>query len=72
MTGEEAVLINEVIEKVCKKCKFYNRLLELCRGEVLPVWRAIEKNAEGRGLCDDVKNYLKEGKDECKTESEDI
>lgn len=52
--------VDDVIENVCKKCKFYNRLLELCRGEVLPVQRAIERNAEGRGTCDDVKNFLKE------------
>ena len=60
MAGEEAVLINEVIEKVCKNCKYYNRLLEVCSGEVLPVWRAIERNAEGWGLCQDVKDFIKE------------
>lgn len=61
--------VEDIIENVCKKCKYYNRLLELCRGECLPVRRAIERNAAGRGLCDDVKNFVKEGKDEFKTES---
>ena len=61
--------VEEVIEKVCKKCKFYNKSLGVCRGELLPVEEAILINAEGRGLCDGVKDFIKEDADECKTES---
>ena len=64
--------VEEVIEKVCKNCKFYNKRLGVCKGELLPVEEAILINASGRGLCDDVKNFLKEGKDECKTESKNV
>lgn len=63
------MIVDEVIEKVCKKCKYYNKSLGVCRGELLPVEEAILRNAEGRGTCDDVKNFLKEDADECKTES---
>lgn len=62
MTVEEAVLINDIEEKVCKDCKFYNKILGICRGELLPVQRAILRNAAGRGTCDDVKNFVKEDK----------
>lgn len=62
MTIEEAVLINDIEEKVCKDCKFYNKILGICRGELLPVQRAIARNATGRGTCDDVKNFIKEDK----------
>lgn len=60
MTVEEAVLINDIEEKVCKDCKSYNKMLGVCRGELLPVQKAIAKNLSGRGLCDDVKDYVKE------------
>ena len=61
--------VEEVIENVYKKCKFYNKSLRVCKGELLPAQRAIERNAEGRGLCDDVKDFIKESKNECKAES---
>lgn len=54
--------IDEVIEKVCKKCKYYNKSFGVCKGELLPVEEAVIRNAAGQGTCDDIKNYLKEGK----------
>ena len=58
--------IDEVIENVCKKCKYYIKALGICAGEVLPVERAILRNAEGRGLCNDVKNFIIEAKEDLK------
>lgn len=55
MTNKEVVLINEIEEKVCKDCKFYNKIFGICRGELLPVQAAIARNLVGMGLCDDVK-----------------
>lgn len=50
--------LDEVIEKVCKKCKYYNKSFGVCKGELLPVKEAILRNAEGRGLCDDIKKFI--------------
>lgn len=60
MTGEELILIDKIVEEVCKNCKGYNKILGICRGELLPVERAVAKNLSARGLCDDVKNFVKE------------
>lgn len=49
-----------VIKSVCEKCKFYDKSFGVCGGEVLPVERAILNNAEGNGLCDNVKNFIAE------------
>lgn len=64
--------VDDVIENVCKKCKFYNERLGVCRGELLPVEEAVIRNATGRGSCDDIKNFLKEDKDERKAESKEV
>jgi hypothetical protein len=69
LCAELRIAVAEIMKRVCKKCKFYNERLGVCRGELLPVEEAVIRNAEGRGSCDDVKNYLKEGKDERKAES---
>lgn len=53
--------IETVIKSVCEKCKFYNKSFGVCSGEVLPVEKAILKNAEGKGLCDKVKNFITKG-----------
>ena len=53
--------IETVIKSVCEKCKFYDKSFGVCRGEVLPVERAVLNNAEGRGLCDNVKNFITKG-----------
>lgn len=50
--------VEDIIEKVCKECKFYNKHLGICKGELLPVEEAILINAAGRGLCDDVKKFI--------------
>ena len=52
--------VEYIIEKVCKECKFYNKHLGICKGELLPVEEAILINAAGRGLCDDFKDFVKE------------
>lgn len=56
--------IEMVIKSVCEKCKFYDKSFGVCRGEVLPVERAVLNNAEGRGLCDNVKNFITKGESE--------
>lgn len=43
-------------------------LLEYVGGEVLPVEQAILKNAEGRGLCNDVKKFITKGENKIKSE----
>ena len=51
--------------EVCSKCKFYNKDFDICCGEVLPMERAIMRNLEGRGTCQDIKELsdkLKENK----------
>ena len=53
--------IETVIKSVCEKCDYYDKSFGVCRGEVLPVERAILNNAEGRGLCDNVKNFITKG-----------
>ena len=56
--------IADVIINVCMKCNFFNAGMEICGGELLPIDRAIQKNAEGRGCCEKVKEYIKEQKNE--------
>jgi hypothetical protein len=58
--------IETVIKSVCEKCDYYDKSFGVCRGEVLPVERAILNNAEGRGLCDIVKNFITKGEEEDK------
>jgi hypothetical protein len=53
--------IETVIKSVCEKCEYYEKSFGVCTGEVLPVERAILNNAEGRGLCDNVKNFITKG-----------
>ena len=55
--------IETVIKSVCKKCDYYDKSFGVCRGEVLPVERAVLNNAEGRGLCDNVKNFITKGEE---------
>ena len=55
--------IETVIKAVCEKCQYYNKSFGVCTGEVLPVERAILNNAEGRGLCDNVKNFITKGEE---------
>lgn len=55
--------IETVIKSVCNNCIYYNKCFGICEGEVLPVEKAILKNAEGRGLCDNVKNFIDKGED---------
>lgn len=52
--------VDDIRSDVCKKCGCYDKLAEVCRREVLPIDRAILTNAEGRGSCDEVKEYIKE------------
>lgn len=59
--AELRIAVAEIVKKVCQNCKFYNKHLGVCRGELLPVEEAILRNAAGRGLCDDVKNFIKVG-----------
>ena len=51
----------EIVKKVCENCKFYNKIMGVCEGELLPVELAVIKNIEDRGLCDNVKDFIKEG-----------
>ena len=55
--------IETVIKSVCEKCDYYDKSFGVYRGEVLPVERAILNNAEGRGLCDNVKNFITKGEE---------
>ena len=57
--------VADVIIDVCKKCIFFNEDFEVCGGELLPIDKAILRNAEGRGCCEKVKQYLKEDENEC-------
>ena len=61
---EIAMTIETVIKSVCEKCKFYDESFGVCSGEILPVERAILNNAEGRGLCDIVKNFIAKEEEE--------
>lgn len=47
--------INYFIKNVCKKCNYYNSNMGVCGGEILPIERAILKNLDGRGTCNDIK-----------------
>jgi hypothetical protein len=72
LCAELRIAVAEIMKKVCKKCKFYNERLGVCRGELLPVEEAVIRNAAGQGTCDDIKNFIKEGKDECETKSKEV
>lgn len=52
--------VADVIINVCTNCKFFNSAMEVCGGEILPIEKAILRNAEGRGCCSEVKDYIKE------------
>ena len=58
LCAELRIAVANVIEKVCEKCKFYNKRLGVCKGELSPVELAVIKNAQGGGLCDDVKDFI--------------
>ena len=67
MNKETAIYyrVNFIKREVCSKCKFYNKDFDICCGEVLPMERAIMRNLEGRGTCQDIKELsdkLKENK----------
>ena len=53
-------IVKNVIKDVCRKCMFYKKDFDVCGGEILPVNKAIIRNIEGRGLCQKVKDYVKE------------
>lgn len=53
--------IENVIKSFCSNCIYYDRHFGICKGEVLHVERAILKNAEGRGLCDKIKDFITKG-----------
>lgn len=55
--------IEAVIKSFCEKCKFYDKSFGVCRGEVLPVERAILNNAECRRLCDIIKDFITKGEE---------
>ena len=62
--------IKAVIKSVCEECEFYDKSFEICKGEILPVEKAILKNVQGRGLCEKVKSFITKGVD--KGESEEV
>lgn len=55
-------IVTNVIKDVCRKCMFYKKDFGICGGEILPIDKAIIRNIEGRGLCQEVKDYVKEQK----------
>ena len=56
-------LVNFFKFEVCSTCKFYNKDLDVCGGEILPMERAIMRNIEGRGNCRDIKDFAKQFKE---------
>lgn len=47
--------IGYFIKNVCCYCHYYNPLMGVCGGEVLPIEKAILRNLDGRGCCKDIK-----------------
>lgn len=57
--------INYFIKNICCYCHYYNPIMGVCGGEVLPIEKAILRNLDGRGYCKDIKElaeHLKEQK----------
>ena len=52
--------VNLIKFEVCSTWKFYNKDVDICGGEMLPMERAIIKNLEGRGNCRDIKDFAKQ------------
>lgn len=50
--------VADVIINVCMNCNYFNQEYEVCSGEILPIEHAIQKNAEGRGCCSKVKEWI--------------
>ena len=59
-------LVNFFKFEVCSTCKFYNKDYDVCGGEMLPMERAIMRNLDGRGTCRDIKEFVKELKEQDK------
>ena len=59
--------IETIIKSVCENCNYYNKSFGVCGGEILPVERAILRNAEGRGSCANVKNFITKGENKIKS-----
>lgn len=55
--------IKFVKNKVCYKCKYFNKTFGVCGGEILPIERAIMKNIDGRGNCKDIKEFAEQLKE---------
>lgn len=56
--------IDYLIKSVCSKCNYYNKTMGVCGGEILPIEKAILKNLEGRGCCNDIKNIVEQLKEQ--------
>lgn len=65
--------IGYFITNVCCYCHYYNPLMGVCGGEVLPIEKAILRILDGRGCCKDIKELaelLKEQNNEGNTQTE--
>lgn len=59
--------ISFITKNVCLKCNYHNKDMGVCGGEILPTERAIMRNLNGRGCCNNIKEFmelLKEQKNE--------
>lgn len=55
--------IGYLTKSVCSKCNYYNKVFGICSGEILPIERAVLKNLDGFGNCNDIKDFAKQLKE---------
>lgn len=56
-------LYDLLIMDCCSKCNYFQNAFGICGAEVLPIEQAILNNLDGRGLCKDIKDYVKKIKE---------
>lgn len=56
--------INYFIKNVCCYCHYYKPIMGVCGGEILPIEKAILKNLNDRGCCDDIKKFAEQLKEQ--------